>query len=244
MYTLLPWTTSTEMLTLSPGKVCVSITHEKGEEALAAAQEMERFADVIEIRLDCLKEPKPESFLDHLEVPLLFTNRAAWEGGGWKGDEEERLAMLARSAQAGAAFVDVEVKTRERLRSPLIDTAHDHGCLVICSWHDFDATPAEPELLKILDQQRQSGADIGKIVTLARSPADVTRMLSLLPRAEEEGFPLIAFCMGTPGVISRVATLMLGGFMTYAAPDHSRRAAPGQIPVKDLRAILELLHGH
>ena len=90
---------------------------------------------------------------------------------------------------------------------------------LIISWHDFSGTPSSDELGEILQQQMESGAHIGKIVTTANDYQDVLRILNLLAMAAENNFPLIAFCMGSIGKISRVATTKLGGYMTYAAPD-------------------------
>ena len=66
-------------------------------------------------------------------------------------------------------------------------------------------------------------------------------MLNLQDEAATLGFPLIAFCMGRAGMISSIATLELGGFMTYAAPDNGPVTAPGQLPASVLRTILTSL---
>jgi 3-dehydroquinate dehydratase-1/3-dehydroquinate dehydratase/shikimate dehydrogenase len=71
----------------------------------------------------------------------------------------------------------------------------------------------------------------------------VRRVLALLELAEQRGFPLIAFCMGAAGRVSRVATLALGGFMTYAAADGAAGTAPGQLSVSQLRGMLRTLEG-
>ena len=47
--------------------------------------------------------------------------------------------------------------------------------------------------------------------------------------------------MGKAGVISRAATLELGGFMTYAASDTGEITAPGQLSVSALRSILNAI---
>jgi len=113
---------------------------------------------------------------------------------------------------------------------------------LICSWHNFTLTPSASELEAILGQQIASGAHIGKIVTMAEDSRDVLRVLNLPPLAAEHGFPLIAFCMGEAGMISRAATLFLGGYMTYAAPDSGKGSAPGQLPVSAMRAMLASLN--
>jgi 3-dehydroquinate dehydratase len=41
------------------------------------------------------------------------------------------------------------------------------------------------------------------------------------------------------GMVSRLATLRLGGFMTYASPDGGDESAPGQMEVSTLRVMLK-----
>jgi 3-dehydroquinate dehydratase-1/3-dehydroquinate dehydratase/shikimate dehydrogenase len=45
--------------------------------------------------------------------------------------------------------------------------------------------------------------------------------------------------MGSYGIVSRIATLNLGGFMTYASTDEAKETAPGQLPASTVRKILE-----
>jgi 3-dehydroquinate dehydratase type I len=74
---------------------------------------------------------------------------------------------------------------------------------------------------------------------MATSPDDNITLLSLLGWARQQKFPLIAFCMGEMGKISRLATLALGGYMTYASPGRGRETAPGQISAFTLRQIMD-----
>lgn len=226
------------------GKICVSISESDLSRALLMATAAAEQADVVEIRLDALAIPDFATFSEQLPgVALLFTCRPAWEGGGFRGTEEERLEILAGAAAAGAAYVDIELRTAEALRTPLIKQVRQCGAKVIVSWHDFKTTASTQALESILQEQCRSGADWGKIVTTARDFRDVLRVLALQEQAADIGFPLCAFCMGRVGMISRVATLELGGMMTYAAPDGGQVAAPGQLPLTAMRKIWEFLHG-
>ena len=220
-------------------KICVSIAAATTTLALAAARNAEPVADVLEIRLDSLSDPAVVPFLSLLNKPLLFTNRPAWEGGNFAGPEADRVALLVAAAKAGAAYVDIELRCERHLFDQLRAAAD--ATAIIVSWHDFNGTPAAPELADILRRQQESGATIGKIVTTAHTFQDVLRVLNLQTEAAASGFPLIAFCMGQAGMISRVATLELGGFMTYAAPDTGLATAPGQLPASILRTILASL---
>lgn len=223
------------------GGICVSIAGSPGnrvEDIVTAARNASPLADVIEIRLDTLSTPAVEPFTVGVQAPLLFTNRAAWEGGYFQGDDGERFVPLLKAAECQAAYVDLELKTDIALREELLAAVKKNSTKLIISWHNFDKTPGTETLSDILRQQRESGADIGKIVTMAHNSFDVLRVLNLQEQARKENFPLIAFCMGNVGMISRLATLQLGGYMTYAAPDDGTATAPGQLPVTELRNIL------
>lgn len=209
------------------------------EKALAAALAVEPFADVIEIRLDSLETPRITPFTTGLQKPLLFTNRAKWEGGSFSGSEEARLASLHEAIEKKSAYIDIELKTADALKLPLIAAAKAKGCTSLVSWHSFSSTPSSQALQAILQEEYRSGAQIGKIVTMAQKHQDVLRVLDLQRQAMELDFPLIAFCMGSHGTISRVATLNLGGFMTYASAGEEKATAPGQLPTATLRQILE-----
>lgn len=230
------------------GLVCVAIAADAAAadpqaEVLEAARQAEALADVIEIRLDSIPQPEITPFVKEISRPLLFTNRPLWEGGLYEGDEGARIGLLLDAISAGAAYVDIEMKTAFDLRQEVIGRAGEQQTRVIVSWHNFDETPAADTLEEIFNEQYASGAGIGKIVTMATTSEDVLRVLSLQLLAAEKDFPLIAFCMGRAGMISRLATLELGGYMTYAAPDSGRATAPGQLQVSTLRKLLQTLEG-
>jgi 3-dehydroquinate dehydratase-1/3-dehydroquinate dehydratase/shikimate dehydrogenase len=223
-------------------RICVSIGRRDALKAIEAAQGIAPLADVIEIRLDCIERPSIPFFLSAIRTPLLFTNRPTWEGGCYAGQEDSRLDLLVEAMQGGAAYIDLELQApaaslaRIRIESAGAETK------LILSRHDFHKTPPREELSGWLQAMRDNGADIGKIVTTAQDYHDVLRVLQLQEEAAALNFPLIAFCMGKSGTISRLATLELGGYMTYCALDTKEATAPGQISVADLRSIYALLH--
>jgi 3-dehydroquinate dehydratase len=47
--------------------------------------------------------------------------------------------------------------------------------------------------------------------------------------------------MGEAGRLSRIATILLGGFMTYAALDATQATAPGQLTIQELKSSLSVL---
>jgi 3-dehydroquinate dehydratase-1/3-dehydroquinate dehydratase/shikimate dehydrogenase len=225
------------------GGICASVAAPDWQAALDTARPVAGLVDVVEIRLDTMAEINLPAMCRCIERPLLFTNRPKWEGGAFKGSEDKRLEILLEAVRCGADYVDLELKSDPRLRGRLLEGLADTGTRLILSHHDFASTPDFPALSGILKQQRDSGADIGKIVTLASDHLDVIRVLRLLEDAHSMGFPLIAFCMGEAGRLSRIITLLLGGFMTYAAPAKNGSTAPGQLTVHELREALACLPG-
>lgn len=222
-------------------RICVSIGREKLDDAVTAAQSVISQADVLEIRLDCLEAVDVHSFIRKLEKPLLFTNRPEWEGGQFAGAEEERLLPLLQAVSENAAYVDLEIQAPLRSQQAMRSALQDSTTSLILSWHNFIETPRREELLGKMIMMQDNGADIGKIITTAHTHEDVLRVLQLQEVAASLDFPLIAFCMGKPGVISRVATCGLGGYMSYCAVNDKEATAPGQLSVTALREIFALM---
>ena len=223
--------------------ICLSIAADSVEKALEQACNATAFADLVEIRLDTLQDPQVAPFVEQLDKPLLFTNRASWEGGQWQGEEEQRLSLLCQALEAGAAYVDLELRAPEKSWQQLCHCQQSQGVTgsLICSWHDFSLTPDSEELNELFWQMAGGPAQIGKIVTMASDFSDVLRLSNLQLLAHEERFPLACFCMGQAGRVSRAMTLHLGGLMTYGAAAPELATAPGQLTVEELTQIKRLL---
>jgi 3-dehydroquinate dehydratase type I len=87
------------------------------------------------------------------------------------------------------------------------------------------------------------GAEVVKMVTLAKTPLDNLQTLALIPEARKLGVELITFCMGSLGRLSRVASILLGGYLTFASLEPGETSAAGQIPIKEMKKILKGLRG-
>ena len=228
----------------SRGLVCVSVGAKDAFAIIASVQPVLALVDVVEIRLDAMRDPCIAPCVAALGRPLLVTNRPRWEGGLFAGSEEERTEQLCAAVRDGARYVDIELRADAALRSRLFTTARNCAAQVIVSSHDFATTPPIAELQAIFRQMRASGADIGKIVTTAANAGEALRVLALQEQAATIGFPLSAFAMGEAGRITRLATLYLGGTMTYASLDENQATAPGQMTVRHLHSLLTLFEQH
>ena len=66
---------------MNNGKICVSVCSETADEMIANIKRAEQFADVIEVRFDCLQGDQIENLKSQIsnlkfEKPLLATFRA------------------------------------------------------------------------------------------------------------------------------------------------------------------------
>ncbi|CAG37742.1 type I 3-dehydroquinate dehydratase [Desulfotalea psychrophila] len=217
-------------------KICVSLGQPTMPQALEASLRIFG-ADVIEVRLDYIDVPEIDPFVESLATDLLFTCRPTWEGGLFAGTEEDRLALLAEAVRAGAAYIDLELRSAEESHQYLRTYLAERETELILSYHDFESTATLAKLTGIIDQMQDAGADIGKLITTANSAADVVRVFQVLEYAAKKGLPLIAFCMGEAGAVSRVASCDLGGYMTYCCADGAEVTAAGQITISEMRGI-------
>lgn len=225
----------------SSSRICVSIGRENIDDAVAVAESVASLADVLEIRLDCLRNPDIRPFIGKIKQPLLFTNRPQWEGGAFAGEEEQRLALLLQAVSEEVAYVDLELLAPADSQQNMRSALQDSNTQLILSWHNFTDTPSREELVGRMAMMQDNGADIGKIITTAHDHEDVLRVLQLQEVAAKLDFPLVTFCMGKPGVVSRVATCGLGGYMTYCAVNEQEATAPGQLSVTAMREIYALM---
>ena len=221
------------------GKLCIPIVQTTVEKALFAIKKASQLADLVEIRVDYLKTVSMAPLLESRHKPFIVTNRRGEEGGQYKGEERKRLAVLREAIDLEVDYIDVELATeRPYLRSLIRNKG---GTQVVLSFHDFHGTPSLKELQRLFDQMVRLGADVIKIVPLARSWEDNLSILSLMPFAKRRRQKIVAFCMGEKGRISRIFSPFLGAAWTYASLRRGKASAPGQMTVGEMKEIWEKL---
>ncbi len=217
------------------GRICLPIIEATMEKALKAIHEAHPVADLLELRVDYLREPDLGLLLNGRKKPFIITNRRKEEGGRYRGDERRRLGVLEEAIDLGVDFIDVELGTERSLLHGLIRNKKETK--VILSFHDFKRTPPQQELEKMCDRMIQFGVDIVKIVTFARSLEDNLNTLSLIPYARERRQEIVAFCMGEKGRMSRIFAPLMGAAWTYGSLCRNRVSAPGQLTVEEMKDI-------
>lgn len=233
-------------------KVIVPIVAATAQGILEKAREFRAHAlDVVEWRVDFYEDvfqlPKVLSTLKGLreilgETPILFTFRTRKEGGEKEIDMEAYTALNTAVAQSGDAdAVDVEVFSGDEVVRRNIQAIHAAGKAVVGSKHDFGGTPDKADLLFRLRKMQELGADIPKIAVMPRCPGDVIALLDATQEMSGKyaDRPIITMSMGA-GVVSRLCGEYFGSAMTFGAV--GQVSAPGQIPVEELNAAMDILH--
>ncbi|OHB94838.1 MAG: hypothetical protein A3I59_01835 [Planctomycetes bacterium RIFCSPLOWO2_02_FULL_50_16] len=211
--------------------LCVPITATTTEEFLMDMKAASKLADIVELRLDYINNIKVsdiETLVKAKARPVIATCRPEREGGKFTGSEDKRVALLEKTADSGAEYVDIEHDVGQDTLDRFIKRA---GAKVIVSYHNFSETPADAELKEIHRKLAGTGADVVKIVAFARNITDNLRIFRLLEYAR---IPTIAFCMGELGQISRILAPKYGSFLSFASLEKGKESAPGQLSAREL----------
>lgn len=216
-------------------RLCTSIVADTPEEMAAkASQAFSLGSDLVEFRIDSLSGgisvKEVESRLKRYARRAVLTVRSAREGGGFQGNDGERLGIISRLSGLRPAFIDVELVTARENQEWLKSLPRSAKRIV--SWHDFRATPSLPELLQISKEGLKYGAVV-KIVTTANSVEDNLTALAL---CEKRPGKVVAFCMGEQGVISRVLSMAVKAPIAYASLPNAA-VAPGQLSVSTMKRL-------
>ncbi len=214
-------------------RICAAIV----DNDLEAINEVKPFVDLFEVRIDLIGDGWQE-LAKQLKQPWIATNRSADEGGRWEGSEERRLDELLKAVELGADIIDVEFRTRNLERVIRI-IKRRAKCLL--SFHDLEETPPIDRMREMVQGQLRAGANICKVVTTAQSLEDNLTVLQLI--AEFPETKIVSFAMGPLGYTSRVLCPLVGGDFTFASIERGRESAPGQMTVRGLRKLYEMVAG-
>lgn len=219
------------------GLLCVPVQAPNTNEALGRIARAGVLADLVELRLDLIPDADIGALVRASPVPVIATVRSRQEGGAAHGPASETVSQLLRALKAGAAYVDVEMGLPREARQEIVRRAGPERILL--SRHAVDGTPSSSALTGLLERMAALRPAIIKIVCLACAPEDSLRVLALIPRARSMGIGISAFCMGRTGSMSRVHSLRMGAVLGYAALSAAETNTDGQIPVQDMRRILQ-----
>lgn len=183
-----------------------------------------------------------ESLRDKL---FLFTFRSHKEGGSKEMDVSSYIALLETAIRTkDIDFIDIELFSGEANVEALVSLAGENGVYVIMSNHDFQKTPEKDEIISRLRKMQELGAHIPKIAVMPKDAGDLLTLLdaTYTMKTKYADRPMITMSMAGTGLVSRLSGEVFGSACTFGAGEEA--SAPGQIPVSELRNVLEVLHKH
>ncbi len=181
---------------------------------------------LVELRLDYIKgDVQLKRLIDGRQSAVVATCRRDSDGGKFTGSEESRQAILRMAIAENVEYVDLEDDIAAGI--PRFGTTKR-----IISYHDFEKTPED--LDQIHARLSALDPDIVKIATMAKSPLDNLRMLTLIGRSK---IPTVGLCMGELGTPTRILAGRFGSPFTFATFHRERELAPGQLSYEDMREI-------
>jgi shikimate dehydrogenase/3-dehydroquinate dehydratase type I len=239
--------------------ICIPITAKTNKEALQEIQRSCPIADFIELRMDLIADGDLDDLIPAIRntagsVKIIVTCRkkeealSAKELPQDKGKEKNigKMALLKKAIAMKADFVDIELTEGKVAIGELRDYCAKQGGVtgIIISYHDIKKTPSLTKLKGIFHQSVENGAAVVKMVTFAKSAEDNLKVLGMIPYAQKHSQKIIAMCMGAEGRISRVVAPFLGAYLSFAALDADAQSAPGQLTVREMRQINNLIRGN
>ncbi len=249
-------------------KICASITEEDQKSVIAAADIIvQRHVDFVEWRIDFFKrindadvmtETLRRLHMSLMGTPLLITYRSKAEGGtGELGRENIRKILMEMAHSPYVDMVDVEVFSgtgfetsieqfgesdyvNEEVKEYIRDLKK--YVKVVGSYHDFNGTPSEKDIVTAVNYIYAAGADMPKVAFMPHDNKDVLSLMTAVNTVHDSmpEVPVIAMSMGKIGTISRIACESYGCSVTFASAGQS--SAPGQMEINRLRDMIEMLH--
>lgn len=234
-------------------KICVPVTGETRDDIITQVKSaVDAGAELIEWRMDFWKEESPQKYLEETlyavsgaasDVPLIFTIRTDREGGNFRYSARDYVALNETAAESGRAdLIDIEYLQDPEEMGPLIEKLQSLGVRVIASNHDFEKTAENDELLEKFSRLEESGADVIKMAVMPQDTADTERLMACTRQTVDNitDKPVIAMAMGKDGTASRIEGENFGSCVTFGTV--GKGSAPGQMPIGELRELLEELH--
>jgi len=143
-------------------------------------------------------------------------------------------SLLHEVLENGFEYVDIDIEDFEKVKN----IQKGPNTKIIASYHDFNEQPDLEHGKEMVERMKTAGADIGKLVCVAKDCHDNLVPLKLLKATD---FPLITFCMGELGRLSRVLAPQCGSLISFIPPDTSWKTADGQIIYDEWKLIKQLL---
>lgn len=222
-------------------QIVVPIMPESLEDVLDLDVDKYRDADLIEWRADYLPKEDilrvaPAVFEKFVGREVIFTLRTIKEGGRLDLSDQDYADLLKEINHLYEPdYLDFEYYSHQSVFDQMLDCSN-----LVLSYHNFEETPEN--LMEILSELTALGPKMVKLAVMPKREQDVLDLMNFT-----RGFKVLnpeqefaTMSMGKLGRITRLSSLLTGSSWTFACLDEP--SAPGQIMLKDMIKIREVLH--
>ncbi|MHA1339014.1 MAG: type I 3-dehydroquinate dehydratase [Promethearchaeota archaeon] len=186
---------------------------------------------------------------NHNNLKFIFTLRKKEEGGIYYLPESIRIDLINYLIDFKPDFIDIESQLSKELLNDFNIRAKKRNVSIIFSYHNWNNTPSEGEINRIINNLRSKCPDVEpleegkrqnrnvlKLIFTANKITDNHTVLSICQKYSSMGLKIVIFCMGNEGIPSRVGCLKFGAYLSFASI--SKSTAPGQIHIRDFKEML------
>ncbi|MBI3948925.1 MAG: shikimate dehydrogenase [Acidobacteria bacterium] len=223
--------------------IAIPIAAPTVEEAIRRVPQAETLADIIEFRLDYLRDfsltdPLPDvtRLLLISKRPVILTYHPNLSQQSKRVPTFQQQIAMWRSlfalAEERSLYFDLDLRLAEWFHAAREPVPWDR---IIASYHDFKETPVD--LSDVYERMKATRAAVLKVATQAQNILDNLALYTLLEQARRENRRLIALAMGQAGIMSRILSPAWGGFLTFGALTADEQTAPGQLTAHQLRSF-------
>lgn len=240
------------MMDLFTGKraplICIPLTGENKDVIMDELQTiLPQQPDLIEWRVDFLEGINETEYVltiadmitETSDVPVLVTIRSDREGGkAIPLSEGEKVALLGEmSKRTQIDLIDFEVLNHPEHVQTIRRRTSEHNKQLVLSYHNFELTPSNTEMMERMRLAESYSADITKIAVMPETKDDVLRLLEWTGQADKAlHIPVASMSMGQIGSLSRIMGWAYGSIITFGVGKQS--SAPGQIPIEKLKGLI------
>ncbi len=111
---------------------------------------------------------------------------------------------------------------------------------LIASYHNYQRTPSNEELLQIIESMEQYNPKIYKLACYCNSEQDCLKLLGLILKLKEAGKLPLVLGMGACGLGTRFIGPLWGNALSFVPKDAAGESAPGQVGLGVMRGVVDL----
>lgn len=136
-------------------------------------------------------------------------------------------------------LIDLDITAQTEELNYLKSSGQDKNLL--CSYHNYESTPPDDELEKIVNSMEAYSPGIIKLSTMCNTKDDALRLLRLEQRLSGEGKRHIVLGMGENGLVTRIFATLWGNELAFIPETDDTSSAPGQITKDRFEKIIKEL---